>query len=109
MLFLAFLAGAGAHYAALRTDVVGQSDPGLLPPLDPEKGWPPLDSARVVAIAKAAYKSEFYNVDSLVIDSLHYGRVGHTLWLSEELQGLGGAARIRVSNAGGACVLDFDQ
>lgn len=100
---LAFVAGYATHAFSRSAD-----EPRPLPPAS-RAGWPELDSARVVRLARAAYHSEFMGGGELAVDSLRRNRLGYRVALSPVPLSVGGSARVRVSNAGGACVLDVQQ
>ena len=86
-----------------------QQTAGPLPRI-PADGWPELDSARAVALAKAAYFSEFHGWEQLRVDSVRRGpRMSWYVGLSPDPISLGGGSEVRVSDAGGACVMSFTQ
>lgn len=104
MLLLAFLAGAGAHYAAANFSAYGQVGVGPAPP-QPRGKWPALDSADVVGLARAAFYAELGKYGPLEVREFSRGHLGYNVTLQDTQADLDGGAEVRVSKAGSACVV----
>jgi hypothetical protein len=109
VVILGFLFAFAAGFAVSGLLAGRQRTAGPLPRM-PTDGWPELDSSHVVALAKAAYFSEFYGVEQVRVDSVRRGqRMSWFVGLSPDPPSMGGSAEVRVSDAGGACVIGFTQ